>query len=120
MFVIQDKQISLGQLLLRGIKRQCPQCGTRGLFTGYLEVAPKCSSCHLDFSTFRSDDAPAYFTIMIVGHIVVPLVFTIGIYYDLSLWFQLTFWPFLTLVLTILFLPFIKGMIMAILWKVRA
>ena len=86
---------------------------------GYLKIAPHCSSCQLDFDKFRSDDAPAYFTIMIVGHIVVPLVFTIGMYYDLTLWFQLIFWPLLTLFLTILLLPFMKGLIVAILWKIR-
>lgn len=117
---IKNKSLTLRQIIYRGMKRQCPQCGTPGLFLGYLKIAPRCSSCHLDFNKIRSDDAPAYFTIMIVGHVVVPLVFTVGIYYDLALWLQMIFWPLLTIFLTLILLPFVKGIIMAILWKVRA
>ena len=58
----------------RGLKRCCPRCGAGGMFTGYLKVAKTCHRCGLDFDSIRSDDVAPYFTILIVGHIVVPLL----------------------------------------------
>lgn len=111
---------SLRLLFKRGFQRQCPQCGEDSLFTGYLKTASQCSSCQLDFEKIRSDDAPAYFTIAIVGHIVVPLLVYVAMYYTLPLYTQFILWCCVTILLTFLLLPRIKGIIMAILWKVKS
>jgi uncharacterized protein (DUF983 family) len=44
------------------------------LFNGYLRVVPECTNCHAPLGLARADDAPPYFTILLVGHIVVPLI----------------------------------------------
>jgi uncharacterized protein (DUF983 family) len=58
--------------LRRGWRGRCPRCGEHTLFSSYVKMAPACSACGLDFEPFRADDAPAYFTILLVGHIIIP------------------------------------------------
>ncbi|WP_247748310.1 DUF983 domain-containing protein [Ruegeria sp. R13_0] len=61
------------QAMLFSFKRTCPRCGKGHMFNGYLAVSPECSNCGLDLKHQRADDGPAYLTIVIVGHLLVPL-----------------------------------------------
>src|ERR1700761_8168227 len=59
----------------RGFKRRCPNCGVGHLFAGYLKVQSTCEHCGHDNSQYRADDAGPYFTVLIVGHLVIgPLL----------------------------------------------
>ena len=49
----------------------CPRCGAHGLYSGWVNFAPRCGICGLDFSGFNVGDGPAAFLILIVGAIVV-------------------------------------------------
>ena len=60
--------------IYRGWRGRCPRCGAGSLFGGFLKMQANCPSCGLALEPFRADDAPAYFTILVVGHIVVPLM----------------------------------------------
>jgi uncharacterized protein (DUF983 family) len=61
--------------MLRGLRGHCPNCGEAGLFYRYLKVSPDCAHCGHDLEQYPSDDGPAYFTILLVGHVVVlPLL----------------------------------------------
>ena len=63
------------QSMLRVLKGRCPACGEGKLFSRYLKVQPTCSHCGLNLAKYPADDGPAYFTILIVGHLVVaPLL----------------------------------------------
>jgi uncharacterized protein (DUF983 family) len=103
--------------LARGLRRCCPSCGARGMFTGYLSVAAKCERCGLDFETIRSDDIPPYFTIAIVGHMVVPAVLAVEQIASPPTWLQLAIWLPVTLALTLGILPYIKGAAMGVIWN---
>src|SRR5690606_2918036 len=70
---------SLQQALLRGAMLKCPACGVGGLFHRYLKVVDQCPQCGESLHHHRADDAPAYFTIVIVGHVVVSLVLAVEI-----------------------------------------
>ncbi len=59
----------------RGLLGRCPGCGKSRIFNGYLRVNAGCSVCGTPLGLARADDAPPYFTILITGHIVVPLLF---------------------------------------------
>lgn len=111
--------ISILELLKRGLKRHCPQCGSPGLFQGYLTINRQCQNCQLDFETIRSDDAPAYFTIAIVGHIILPLISIVEFTYSLEFSTHCLLWLPLTSLLTLTLLPHIKGVVMAMLWKIK-
>ena len=61
--------------LNRGLKGRCPACGEGKLFWRYLKVEPTCPACQHDLAQYPADDGPAYFTILIVGHMIVaPLL----------------------------------------------
>lgn len=104
--------------VLRGFKRTCPHCGKGHFFKGYLKVGD-CSSCNAPTSEIRADDLPPYITIFIVGHIIVPLLVVVEAAYKPALWMQMAFWPTATLLLTLLFLPFIKGGVVGLMWHLK-
>ncbi|MEZ5779267.1 MAG: DUF983 domain-containing protein [Paracoccaceae bacterium] len=60
--------------MLRGWRRRCPACGEGRMLTGYLKVRDACPDCGEDLHHQRADDGPAYFTIMIVGHLMAPML----------------------------------------------
>ncbi len=64
------------QSLLRGLKGRCPHCNEGRLFWRYLKVEPRCHTCGHDLAKYPADDGPAYFTILIAGHLIVaPILF---------------------------------------------
>lgn len=109
---------SLMTSILRGFKRTCPHCGNGQIFSGYLKVA-NCTSCDAPTSDIRADDLPPYITIFIVGHIIVPLLVVVEAVYKPALWMQMAFWPTATLLLTLLFLPVIKGSVVGLMWHLK-
>jgi uncharacterized protein (DUF983 family) len=64
----------------------------------------------------RADDAPPYFTIVIVGHIVVGLVLAVEMAYRPPLWVHAALWLPLTLILTLVVLQVVKGALVALQW----
>ena len=103
--------------LLRGLRRRCPRCGKGHLFAGYLKLAPACGVCGTGLGHIRADDAPPYFTIVIVGHIVVPLLLLVEQLTSLPLWMPMSGALALTLGLTLLFLPRVKGAVAGYMWR---
>ena len=102
--------------LRRGLRRRCPACGQGRLFEGFLRPSPCCTECGLETGAFRADDAPPYFTILLVGHIVVPLVLVLERAAAPPFWAAAALWLPLTLALTLLLLPRIKGAVIAWQW----
>lgn len=100
----------------RGFSRSCPRCGARGMFSGYLSVSANCRRCGLDFETIRSDDIAPYFTVLIVGHLVVPLLLLLEQHSAPPVDLMLAIFLPLTLALTLVLLPFVKGAVMGAIW----
>jgi uncharacterized protein (DUF983 family) len=110
----------LATAMLRGWSGRCPQCGAPALFTRYLKMAPACSGCGQDFKPYRADDAPSYFTIFVVGHLVVPLVLVFERWaQEPPLWLHAAIWIPVCLALSLLLLPRIKGATIGALWVLR-
>ncbi|HZQ01843.1 MAG TPA: DUF983 domain-containing protein [Reyranella sp.] len=106
--------------LRRGWRGRCPRCGEGSLFGGFLKMRSLCPSCGQDLEPFRADDAPAYFTILVVGHIVVPLVLALERFgHQPPLWFHAALWLPISVLLALLLLPRIKGTVIATLWTHR-
>ncbi len=93
----------------RGLAGRCPACGEGKIFAGYLRVVPACAHCGAPLGMLRSDDAPPYLTILIVGHIVVGLLLIMEQNFSLSLWTEAEILLPLTLVLALGLLRPIKG-----------
>ena len=102
--------------LRRGVAQRCPNCGRGALFGRYLKVNPVCPSCGLALGEFRADDAPPYFTILIVGHIVVPAMLILEEMRHPPEWVHLALWLPLTLILTLVLLPRVKGAVIGAQW----
>jgi len=100
----------------RGLMGRCPNCGKGRLFRKFLKVADTCPVCGEDLHHHRADDAPAYFVILLVGHIVVPLALFVETEWAPPYWVHWMLWMPLTLALDIGLLPPIKGAIVGWQW----
>jgi uncharacterized protein (DUF983 family) len=107
------------QALARGFRCRCPNCGEGGLFGRFLKVEPECRVCAERLDGHRADDMPAYITIMIVGHIVVPLNLFFERGADWPLWWHATIWPSLTIILTLALMQPVKGALIGYQWALR-
>lgn len=95
---------------------KCPACGTGPMFTRYLKVTDHCSHCGEALHHHRADDAPAYFTIVIIGHIIVSLVLAVEMAYRPPLWVHAVVWLPLTIALSLAALAPIKGFLVSLQW----
>lgn len=102
--------------LLRGARLSCPACGKGAMFRRYLKAADSCPACGEALHHHRADDAPPYFTIVIVGHVVVGLMLAVEMAYRPPLWLHAAIWLPLTLLLALLLLPPIKGALVGLQW----
>ena len=78
------------------ITGQCPKCGERTLFDGWVSFASKCRACGLDFSSFNVGDGPAAFLIFIVGTITVVGALVVDGAFSPPWWVHLVWIPVAT------------------------
>lgn len=111
---------SVGEGFKRGLAQRCPSCGEGRLFRGYLKVEPSCEACGHQNGHYRADDGPAYFTILIVGHLVVAplLCFSFIWTWPAALVVALTFSLITTVTLALL--PRVKGAFIGVQWATNA
>jgi uncharacterized protein (DUF983 family) len=105
--------------MLRGAKHTCPACGEGALYRQYLKVADTCPSCGEALHHHRADDAPPYFTILIVGHIIGAGVLMLEQAYAPETWVHYAIWLPLLLLMTLTLLPRIKGALVGLQWALR-
>jgi len=99
--------------LKRGFFKKCPICGDGPLFLKYIKTYKKCSNCGLNFTKFKSDDGPAYCTIFLVGHLLIPIILLTEKNFRPPISIQMIFWPIITVALSLWLLPKIKGAFIA-------
>lgn len=107
---------SVASALWRGLRCTCPACAAPGLFRAYLKPIENCRTCGEDLSHQRADDAPPYFTMVIVGHIVVPIMLAVAMRTELSNMTHLMIWLPVTLAMTLALLQPVKGATIALQW----
>src|ERR1700755_1487084 len=101
----------------RGFVGRCPNCGKGAIFGRYLKVNAECPVCHEELHHQRADDAPPYFTMLVVGHVVVGGMLAVEEYNDsLPIWIHAIIWPLLVLALSLALLPRIKGALIGYQW----
>ena len=93
----------------RGLRGRCPACGEGRLFSGWLRVVAECSCCAAPLGLARSDDLPPYITILLVGHIVVPLMLWLERSQSPDMWVTAAIFLPLTLILTLALIRPVKG-----------
>ena len=109
--------------LKRGFIGRCPNCGQGRLLHRYLKVIPTCSTCGHDNAQYPADDAPPYFTILIIGHLLVAPLIAVLVFFP-SLWAQpgellLAILLPVVLIPTLLLLPRVKGAVIGAQWGIK-
>ncbi|MEM6667068.1 MAG: DUF983 domain-containing protein [Pseudomonadota bacterium] len=102
--------------MARGARGRCPSCGTGKLFRGYLKVSDTCPACGEEMHHHRADDAPPYFTIMLVGHIIVPALLVVERTSQPPLWLLFAIFLPLATIMCLLALQPIKGALVGLQW----
>ncbi|HYA80682.1 MAG TPA: DUF983 domain-containing protein [Methylocystis sp.] len=106
----------LSRVLTRGLSGKCPACGEGSLFRAYLKRRDACPCCGESFQGLDADDGPAWLTITIVGHVVIPLLYLLETRAALSYPLEAAMLVLVTIALVLFVLPFAKGLFIANLW----
>lgn len=109
-----EKSILTG--LKRGLSRRCPNCGEGRLFTKYLKIRRPCEVCGADNTIYPSDDFPPYLTILITGHVLVPLFILTDRAYAPPLWLESVIWLPATVIMCLALLPSMKSATVGLCW----
>lgn len=100
----------------RGARNRCPVCGEGHVFAGYLRLVEACEVCGTELGRLRADDAPPYFTILITGHLLVPLALAVEKAWMPPMWVHMAIWLPLFAIVCVLVLRPIKGAVVG--WMV--
>jgi len=111
----QDSANPTWRAMKRGLRLRCPSCGRAPLYRSYLKVEPVCPACGAENGEHRVDDAAAYFTVLIVGHVVVAPMLAFEVLWDASLALVLAITLPMVGLIALGVLPFIKGAIVGLL-----
>ncbi len=102
-----------------GFNLHCPHCHQGRLHSSFLKINHTCPNCGEELHHHRADDAPPYFTITIVAHIVVVGLLIVERIYRPELWVHFATWLPLTVILTYLLMPRVKGAIVGLQWALK-
>ena len=88
------------------------------MFYRYLKVEPVCQTCGRDLDRYPADDGPAYFTVLIVGHLVIVpfLILCAPLIWKAPLWVLVPSALTAVAVITLTALPIIKGAVVGLLY----
>lgn len=106
--------------IFRGALGRCPRCGKGRLLHRYLKMVDRCSVCGEAYGHYRTDDAAPWLTILVVGHITVPIILISEINFQPPMALALAIYLPLIVALTLFLLPRCKGIMAAILWAMKA
>jgi uncharacterized protein (DUF983 family) len=107
---------TLKKTLLNGVRLNCPRCGAGEIFAGYLKRRDACPHCGESFVGLDADDGPAWLTIGIAAHIVVPLLIFLERREWLGYYAEFLVVVLATVAIVLLVLPRSKGFWISILW----
>lgn len=102
-------RITFGEGVKRGLRRHCPHCDSPTLFAGYLKVRPFCYACGAENGKHRVDDIASYFTVLLIGHLLIAPALAIPAFWYMSLWASMAILLSAMTLATLAALPFIKG-----------
>lgn len=102
-----------------GLLCKCPNCGDAPMFEKYLKVVDKCGTCGEEMHHHRADDGPAYLTILIVCHLLIPYFHFGYIKMRLDPTLLAVGGIVMSVIVSLLLLPRMKGMVVAVQWAKR-
>ena len=90
------------------------------MFKGFLDVAPRCEVCGLDYGFADAGDGPAVFVTLIAGFLVLGAALLVDVEYEPPLWVYVVFFLPLTLLVCLGLLRPLKGVLIASQYKNKA
>jgi len=105
--------------LWRGFSGRCPNCGKGPLLHRYLKVTSPCPACGHNNAQYPSDDAPPYFTILLVGHLIIAPMLLFPFIWEAPLALVLATTVPAVAALTLLLLPRVKGAVIGVQWAIH-
>jgi uncharacterized protein (DUF983 family) len=114
------KETTLRKAAERGALGRCPCCGKGQLFARFLKQVENCASCGEAFGALRADDAAPWLTIIVLGHVFLPLAFLLDLEVMMPRWLALTSWSVVFTLLAVVMLPRAKGIMLGVLWQTKA
>ena len=105
--------------MLRGQAGLCPACGKGAIYGRYLKVEDRCGNCGTELHHHRADDAPPYFTMLIVGHVVIGGLLALERTLAPPSWVHIVVWVPMTILSSMWLLPKVKGALIALQWALR-
>ncbi len=103
-----------------GLAGRCPRCGQGKLFNGFLKIADRCPVCGLDLSKADSADGPAFFIMLLVPAVVIPIAMWVEFSHQPPLWLHALLWTPLIIGLSVALLRPLKGVMVALQFKHQA
>jgi len=103
-----------------GLKGLCPRCGQGHLFKGFINIAPKCDVCEMEFDFADAGDGPAVFVILIAGFIVLGAALYVEIKYEPPMWVHMAIFLPMVLVVVLGMLRPLKGLLVALQYRNKA
>ena len=114
------KETTLRKAAERGALGRCPCCGKGQLFARFLKQVENCASCGEAFGALRADDAAPWLTIIVLGHVFLPLAFLLDLEVMMPRWLALTSWSVVFTLLAVVMLTRAKGIMLGVLWQTKA
>jgi uncharacterized protein (DUF983 family) len=99
-----------------GWGQTCPACAKGAMYKSYLKVNDACPSCGEELHHQRADDAPPYFTIFIVAHIIGAIILFFEKNYPFNMWLEAALCMPIVIGLSLWLLPRVKGALIAYQW----
>lgn len=113
----RKEELTSWKMAKRAILCRCPSCGEGKLYKKYLKQVNSCAKCNEEFGHIRADDGPAWLTILITGHILVPIALLIMAKTNWPDWVHMIIWPIATIAMSLALLPSAKGLFISIIWR---
>ncbi len=99
---------------------RCPHCGQGRLFRGFIDVAPRCTVCGLDYGFSDTGDGPAVFVSFGALIVVIGLALIIDAAYEPPIWLLMLILLPLVLILCLGSLRPIKGLMIGLQYRNKA
>jgi len=103
-----------------GLCGRCPRCGQGRLFRGFINLAPRCEVCGLDYKFADSGDGPAVFVTLFAGFLVLGAALWTELTFEPPFWVHMVIFLPLTLIVCLGMLRPLKGLLVALQYRNKA
>jgi uncharacterized protein (DUF983 family) len=100
----------------RGFMLRCPNCDKGRVLTGFLKPSTACGHCGEPYDHIRTDDFAPWLSILVIGHLLVPLAILVETLFRPSMLVHLLVWVPIGMEMVFLFLPRAKGLALGFMW----